>query len=165
MTQPLPPPDGYDPISNIREKPSQQQNIQPSDHADDAVQHDEISRLSTSLLSLCKEVILSLREQATIPKDVRISLERSCSAMILWSDGYGIAQGNLNDIFKRSSKLRYTLFTNLSHLGRVLTERTYVHLLVVENIYQLTDIPPGGCRINTLGGYLIREAARVMFEC
>jgi hypothetical protein len=124
MTQPLPSQGGYDPIRNIREWQLQQQNIHLSSDADEALQHNEISRLSASLLSLFKEVVLSLREQATIPKDVRISLERSCSAMILWSDGYGIAQGNLNNVFKRSSKLRHTLFTNLSHLGHVLTERT-----------------------------------------
>ncbi|KAM0476401.1 hypothetical protein ACHAPX_006313 [Trichoderma viride] len=123
MTQPLPSQGGYDPIRNIREWQLQQQNIHLSSDADEALQHNEISRLSASLLSLFKEVVLSLREQATIPKDVRISLERSCSAMILWSDGYGIAQGNLNNVFKRSSKLRHTLFTNLSHLGHVLTER------------------------------------------
>lgn len=123
MTHPLPPQSGYDPTRNIREWQLQQQSIQLSSDADGALQHNEVSRLSASLLSLFKEVILSLREQATIPKDVRISLERSCSALILWSDGYGIAQGNLNDVFKRSSKLRHTLYTNLSHLGHVLTER------------------------------------------
>ncbi|KAL7925754.1 hypothetical protein ACQKWADRAFT_282899 [Trichoderma austrokoningii] len=123
MAQSPPSQDDYDPIRNIRQWQLQQQTFQLSSDADEAFQHNEISRLSASLLTLFKEVILSLREEATIPKDVRISLERSCSAMILWSDGYGIAQGNLNDVFKRSSKLRRTLFTNLSHLGHVLMER------------------------------------------
>lgn len=166
MSQPLSSQDRYDPIRNIREWQARQQNIRPSGHGDEAVQHNEISRLSTNLLSLFKEVILSLREQTTIPKDARISLERSCSALILWSDGYGIAQGSLNDVFKKSSKLRHMLFMSLSHLGHVLTERTYVCLLSLQGVSnQLADMLPGSCRIDTLGRSLIGEAATVMFEC
>ncbi|PTB41614.1 hypothetical protein M441DRAFT_68632 [Trichoderma asperellum CBS 433.97] len=124
MAQPLQSGDGYDNlIKNIQQWQSQQQNIQSTEYADKTLEHTEISHLSADLLSLFKEAILSLREQATIPKDAHISLERSCSALILWSDGYGIAQGHLNDIFQRSSKLRHTLLKNLSRLGRVLTER------------------------------------------
>jgi hypothetical protein len=125
MAQLLQPQDGYGPIKNIREWQSRQLNIQPSDYIDEIPEQNEIARLSANLLSLFKEVILALPEQTTIPKDARISLERSCSALILWSDGYGIAQGRLNDTFKKSSKLRHTLFKGLSHIGRVLTERTY----------------------------------------
>ncbi|KAL6901509.1 hypothetical protein GGI43DRAFT_403189 [Trichoderma evansii] len=122
MAQPLQSQDGNDLIKNIQEWQSRQ-NIQSGDYVDKTLGYLEVSRLSANLLSLFKEVVLSLREQASIPKDARISLERSCSALILWSDGYGISQGNLNDIFQRSSKLRHTLLKNLSHLGRVLTER------------------------------------------
>lgn len=130
MAQPSLSQGSYDLINNIPDWQSQRQSIQPSGNANEALEHNEISRLSANLLSLFKEVILLLREQATIPKDARISLERSCSALILWSDGYGIAQGHLNDVLKKSSKLRHTLFKNLSHLGDVLTERTYICLLV-----------------------------------
>lgn len=127
MAQPLPShaQDGTDLIKNIREWQSQQQDIPLSGDGEEALEYLEVSRLSENLLLLFKEIILLLRQQVTIPKDARISLERSCSALILWSDGYGIAQGRLNDIFKRSSKLRYTLLKNLSRLARALTERTY----------------------------------------
>lgn len=118
-------------VNNIRKWQSQQQNLQSTDYVDKVLEHIEIPRLSAGLLSLFKEAILLLREQATIPNDVRISLERSCSALILWSDGYGIAQGHLNDIFQRSSKLRHTVLKNLSRLGRVLTERTNASSLVL----------------------------------
>ncbi|KAM0464658.1 hypothetical protein ACHAPV_002492 [Trichoderma viride] len=126
MAQPLPShsQDGYDLIKNIREWQSRQQDIPPGGgDGEEALEYLEVSRLSANLLLLFKEIILLLRQQVAIPKDARISLERSCSALILWSDGYGIAQGRLNDIFKRSSKLRYTLLKNLSRLGRALTER------------------------------------------
>ncbi|PON21401.1 hypothetical protein TGAM01_v209702 [Trichoderma gamsii] len=124
MAQPSQSQHGNDDLVNdIRKWQSQQQNLQSTDYVDKVLEHIEIPRLSAGLLSLFKEAILLLREQATIPNDVRISLERSCTALILWSDGYGIAQGHLNDIFQRSSKLRHTVLKNLSRLGRVLTER------------------------------------------
>lgn len=131
---PLQPQDGYDLIKNIREWQSRQQENPPGGAGDETLEHLEISRLSKNLLSLFKEVILSLREQATIPNDARISLERSCSAFILWSEGYGVAQGHLNDIFRRSSKLRYILLKNLSRLGRALIERTYTSFHAVYRV-------------------------------
>ncbi|KAL7800166.1 hypothetical protein V8C37DRAFT_364329 [Trichoderma ceciliae] len=117
--------DAYDLIRNIREWQSQQLNVHPNEYFDDAATatHNEIARLSSSLLALFEEVILALREQSHVSKDARISLERSCGALILWSDGYGIAQGRFNDTFDKSRKLRRTVFKNLSHIGRVLTER------------------------------------------
>lgn len=167
MTQPLQSQDGNDDlIKNIRDWQSQQQNIRSTDYVDKTLEYIEIPRLSASLLSLFKEVVLSLREQATIPNDVRISLERSCSALILWSDGYGIAQGHLNDIFQRSSKLRHTILKNLSRLGRVLTERTYLYMLLrtARSADEMANVPPVVCRIDTLSRNLLNgEAATVMF--
>ncbi|RFU78548.1 ankyrin repeat [Trichoderma arundinaceum] len=98
--------DAYDPIKNIREWQSQQLNVQPSDY-----------------VALFKEIVLTLPKITHIPRDARTSLERSCSALILWSDGYGIAQGRLNATFKKSRKLRRTVLQNLLHIGRVLIER------------------------------------------
>lgn len=138
MAQPLPShsQDGYDLIKNIREWQSRQQDIPPGGgDGEEALEYLEVSRLSANLLLLFKEIILLLRQQVAIPKDARISLERSCSALILWSDGYGIAQGRLNDIFKRSSKLRYTLLKNLSRLGRALTERTHTSFYTLYRVH------------------------------
>ncbi|KAK0757231.1 hypothetical protein N5P37_009947 [Trichoderma harzianum] len=101
----------------------QQQDIHPSDYIEETAEHNEIAELSSSLLALFKEVVLVLSRQTGIPRDARISIERSCSALILWSDGFGITQGRLNDTFNKSRKLRYTALKNLVHIGRVLIER------------------------------------------
>lgn len=103
----------------------QQQDINPSDYIEETAEHNVIAELSSSLLALFKEVVLALSKHTEIPRDARISIERSCSALILWSDGFGIAQGRLNDTFNKSRKLRYTSLKNLLHIGRVLIERAY----------------------------------------
>ncbi|KKP02600.1 hypothetical protein THAR02_05288 [Trichoderma harzianum] len=100
----------------------QQQHIHPSDYIEETAEHNEIAELSSSLLALFKEIVLALSNHARIPGDARINIERSCSALILWSDGFGITQGRLNETFNKSRKLRYTTLKNLLHIGRVLTE-------------------------------------------
>jgi hypothetical protein len=116
-----------DPIQNILEWQSQQLQVQPSGYVEEAADHNVVAGLAASLLSLFKSIIpaLSGHQQNKIPQTARISLERSCSALILWSDGYGIAEGRLNDVFNRSWKLRYTTLKNLVHIGRVLVESMF----------------------------------------
>lgn len=109
----------------------QQQDIHPSDYIEETAEHNEIAELSSSLLALFKEIVLALSKQTEIPRDAQISIERSCSALILWSDGFGIAQGRLNNTFNKSRKLRYTSLKNLLHIGRVLVERAYRSLAVL----------------------------------
>ncbi|KAL7910275.1 hypothetical protein GGI35DRAFT_361234 [Trichoderma velutinum] len=101
----------------------QQQDIHPSDYIEEIADHNEIAELSSNLLALFKEIVLALSKQINVPRDAQISIERSYSALTLWSDGFGIAQGRLNDTFNKSRKLRYTALKNLSHIGRVLVER------------------------------------------
>ncbi|KAL7816119.1 hypothetical protein V8C26DRAFT_400513 [Trichoderma gracile] len=128
-----------DPVQNILEWQSQQLQVQPSDYVEEAADHNAIAGLTASLLSLFKAIIPALaREQPTkIPQTARISLERSCSALILWSSGYGIAEGRLNDAFNRSRKLRYTTLKNLLHIGRVLVERLLPLVNVSEKLQAL----------------------------
>lgn len=121
--------DAHDSIKYTREWLSRQLDVQHSDFIEETVDHDEVANLSAALLALFKEIVLALSKQTKIPKDARISLERSCSAMILWSDGFGIAQGRLNDTFNRSRKLRYTVSKNLLHIGHVLVERVFLSLV------------------------------------
>ncbi|KAH0491698.1 hypothetical protein TgHK011_003113 [Trichoderma gracile] len=128
-----------DPVQNILEWQSQQLQVQPSDYVEEAADHNAIAGLTASLLSLFKAIVPALaREQQTkIPQTARISLERSCSALILWSSGYGIAEGRLNDAFNRSRKLRYTTLKNLLHIGRVLVERLLPLVNVSEKLQAL----------------------------
>ncbi|KAK0611765.1 hypothetical protein B0T14DRAFT_571628 [Immersiella caudata] len=55
----------------------------------------------------------------------KINLERTRGALVLWSDGHGIAQGQLADVFSRSRKLRRIITKTLSHVTNVLLERTW----------------------------------------
>lgn len=128
-----------DPIQNILEWQSQQLQVQPSGYVEEAADHNVVAGLAASLLSLFKSIIpaLSGHQQNKIPQTARISLERSCSALILWSDGYGIAEGRLNDVFNRSWKLRYTTLKNLVHIGRVLVERLLPLVHVSEKLQAL----------------------------
>ncbi|OTA07871.1 hypothetical protein A9Z42_0088040 [Trichoderma parareesei] len=128
-----------DPIQNILEWQSQQLQVQPSGYVEEAADHNVVAGLAASLLSLFKSIIpaLSGQQQNRIPQTAQISLERSCSALILWSDGYGIAEGRLNDAFNRSRKLRYATLKNLVHIGRVLVERLLPLVHVSEKLQAL----------------------------
>jgi hypothetical protein len=83
----------------------------------------EIARLCQAIIETFQEIIHNLSKQNTVDEEIRISLERSCCALILWSDGYGIAKGDFDDIFGRSCKLRQLTTKALSHIGEALTER------------------------------------------
>ncbi|KAH8900698.1 hypothetical protein GQ53DRAFT_835635 [Thozetella sp. PMI_491] len=113
--------DVYDPVANIQKWRSHQLDLVY--RPDEAVYHHEVAHLCESLLSLFKEVMRALLERNHIPKDAQISLERSRSALVLWSDGCGIAQGHLNEVFGKSRKLRYKVLKTLSHLATIIVER------------------------------------------
>ncbi|KAL6882878.1 hypothetical protein HDV57DRAFT_509264 [Trichoderma longibrachiatum] len=128
-----------DPVQNILEWQSQQLQVQPTDYVEEAAGHNVIASLSGSLISLFRAIIpeLSGQQQTPIPQTARISLERSCSALFLWCDGYGIPEGRLNDAFNRSGKLRCTTLKNLLHIGRVLVERLLPLVHVSEKLQAL----------------------------
>lgn len=129
-----------DPVQNILEWQSQQLQVQPTDYVEEAADHNVIASLSGSLISLFRAIIpeLSGQQQTPIPQTARISLERSCSALFLWCDGYGIPEGGLNDAFNRSRKLRCTTLKNLLHIGRVLVESMWLICTLVTITTDLT---------------------------
>ncbi|KAL7934246.1 hypothetical protein V8C35DRAFT_302120 [Trichoderma chlorosporum] len=151
--------DAYDPIRNIQEWQLQQQSVQPSEYIDGASEHNEIAELSSSLLALFKKVVRELPEQKQIPKSVQISIERSYSALILWSDGFGIAQGRLNAVFNKSRKLRYTTLKNLLHIGRVLVERLVPAVNSSSEKLQML-CSRAQLNIETASGLVIEESCR-----
>ncbi len=115
----------HDPVANIREWQSRQLAIQPGGHNDETVEHNEVARLCATLLDLFQEVNRAVLTHDGVPKDAQTSLERSRGALVLWSDGYGVAGGHFNDTFTRSRKLRYRVLKTLIHIGNILIERTY----------------------------------------
>jgi len=86
-------------------------------------ENGEIARLCQAIIETFQDIIHNLPKHNAVDEEIRISLERSCCALVLWSDGYGIAKGDFDDIFGRSSKLRQLTTKALSHIGEALTER------------------------------------------
>lgn len=62
--------------------------------------------------------------------DVReavISLQRSYNRLKLWSDGYGICTGQLDDTFAKSQKLRGATLKILASIGEALCTSMHAH--------------------------------------
>ncbi|KAK3682258.1 hypothetical protein B0T22DRAFT_484333 [Podospora appendiculata] len=106
--------DYYDPIENIKAWQSQQNEVHdapdgedtdgPGRQLDAPPEHGQIARLCAGLLDLFNEIARVL-------------------ALVIWSDGYGIAQGRFDDAFTKSHKLRRITIKTLAHIGNALMER------------------------------------------
>jgi len=79
-----------------------------------------IARFCESILCLFKEVSRHISTRKDIPSEVRTSLELSRSTMVLWSDGYRIQDGNLDEIFERSRSIRKSTMSNFSSIANSL---------------------------------------------
>ncbi|RYC56812.1 hypothetical protein CHU98_g9402 [Xylaria longipes] len=75
-------------------------------------------------LELFRELLkVSTNEHYPISKSDLVSLERSFGRLKLWSDGYGVAAGRLDEVFSRSQMLRSAALELLGSLATTLTER------------------------------------------
>ncbi len=113
--------DVHDPIANIREWQSRQSACDIDD-TQQTSEYSEVARLCSSLQDLFREINRTILEQNSVSKEAQISIERSRRALVLWSEGYGIVEGRLNEAFSKSRKLRCTVLKTLSHIGNVLTD-------------------------------------------
>jgi len=111
------------PTKKIAEKQAEKQA--PIDQDDkESAKLGEIARLCGIVIDLFREAVFALGGTST-PKGTQISLERSRSALIIWSDDHGIAQGRFDHIFDRSRKLRRITVEILSRIGSVLADRMF----------------------------------------
>lgn len=78
--------------------------------------------LCQNLLDLFGEIIILLRKEKKTSSVIEKDLERSRSAIVLWSDGYGIAQGDFDETFGKAHRLRSAVVKTLSHIRTILTE-------------------------------------------
>lgn len=62
-----------------------------------------------------------------------LSLERSFSRLKLWSDGYGVSKGELDDVFARSRTVCRATLKLLASIGATLTERKFIPALQFKN--------------------------------
>jgi len=84
------------------------------------------TRLCDRVLDVFREALVQLAQPnhaETAPKPVRISLERTRGLIALWSDGYGIQDGRLDDLLAKSRNIRRSTLKTLSSIANTLLGR------------------------------------------
>ncbi|KAI0101570.1 hypothetical protein GGR51DRAFT_530147 [Nemania sp. FL0031] len=82
------------------------------------------ARLCGENLELFREILkISTREGYQMSESELVSLERSFGRLKLWSDGYGVAAGHLDEVFTGSRMLRISALKLLGSLATTLTDR------------------------------------------
>ena len=105
------------------------QEWQKNHHHDGSSKPEDRSvaaRLCDGVLDVFHEAICQLeqpRHAETTPKPVRISLERARGLIALWSDGYGIQDGRLDDVLAKSRNIRRSTLKTLSNIANTLLSR------------------------------------------
>ena len=114
--------DTYDPVKTIQQWQLQQSTVQHEIDGATPIGHDDIAQLSKAVRLLFQEIVKAVMAQAEISRDIKISLERSHSSLVLWSDGYGASEGALDKTLAKSRKLRNLTLKSLARLGGILIE-------------------------------------------
>ncbi|KAK3323035.1 hypothetical protein B0H66DRAFT_555696 [Apodospora peruviana] len=94
-----------------------------SDRHDGLLDRSVAARLCDGILTLFQEAIRQISRQDQVPKPVRTRLERSYGFIALWSNGYGIRDGNLDDVFAKSRTIRRSTLRILSNITNALLNR------------------------------------------
>ncbi|KAI0411103.1 hypothetical protein F5X98DRAFT_64653 [Xylaria grammica] len=99
-----------------------------------------IARLCVETSVLFKQIIKLLFNDG-IPslEPHRISLQRSFSRLIMWSNGYGIADGLMDEVFAKSRSLRCSVIHLLASIATTLTDRLLLLQVVPSKLIQ--EIP------------------------
>lgn len=84
-----------------------------------------VARLCAESQGLFRAVIKEFlkRNGDSNPSKQYVSLERSFSRLKLWSDGYGVSQGELDNVFAKSRTVRHATSKLLASIGATLTDR------------------------------------------
>lgn len=80
------------------------------------------ARLCSAVLLYYKEILRYLSKQVDIQKPIRMSLERTYSLMVLWSEAWGVRDGSLDEIFAKSRNIRRSSLKILSSIANALLE-------------------------------------------
>lgn len=104
------------------------QEWQQKHHHHDSKPEDRsvTARLCDSILDVFQEALRQLAQPHhvdTVPKPVRVGLERAQGLIVLWSDGYGIQDGRLDDVFAKSRNIRRSTLRTLSSIANTLLNR------------------------------------------
>ena len=86
-----------------------------------------VARLCAESITAFRAIVKHLLERQEATSESRkayTSLQRSLSRLILWSDGYGVAAGKLDEVFTKSQDVRRATLSILASIGRTLVEST-----------------------------------------
>ena len=82
------------------------------------------SRLTQECVSAFRRFTKNLPKEGELTPIAFRRLERSCSSLILWDSGYGVAKGGLDDVLDTSRTLRRLTLKHLVNISRVFTDRS-----------------------------------------
>ncbi|SPO02513.1 uncharacterized protein DNG_05186 [Cephalotrichum gorgonifer] len=81
------------------------------------------SRLTKECVSIFRRLLKKLSQEEILSQEILRRLERSCSSLVLWESGYGVADGGLDDTLTKSRTLRRSTLEHLLNIGRALAHQ------------------------------------------
>jgi hypothetical protein len=116
---------------------------------------DELSlpaRLCSESLGFFQEVLhlVSDINDRLLPRPERISLERSFGQFKLWSDGFGVSNGELDSVLHRSKRLRRDVLKLLRSIAVTLIERESLSTIVVALVKLFNEATSNMMRVTGL---------------
>lgn len=84
-----------------------------------------IARLYAACSELFSDLLTTLRRQPSIERSTIVSLERSHGYLVLWADGYGVKDGQLESMLDRSRRARQSTLRLLMSICQTLTRREH----------------------------------------
>jgi len=107
-------------VANIK---AWQAQAQDNNDSIDHVGRSVAARLCEEILTTFHEVLRQICQRQDIAKPIYISLGRAYSCIALWSDGYGVKEGNLDDVLAKSRVVRRSTLKALSSVAETILDR------------------------------------------
>ncbi|KAF5560729.1 ankyrin repeat [Fusarium phyllophilum] len=128
-------------------------------HSDGLENKSVTARLCDAALRFYKELLRHVSKHLDVPKLVRMSLQRTYSLMVLWSDGYGVREGDLDDILAKSRNIRRATLKILSSIANTLLDNLAgLGPLIVKSAFELIgDLSLPLIAMSAEASYLIHD--------
>ncbi|KAK0644629.1 hypothetical protein B0T16DRAFT_460662 [Cercophora newfieldiana] len=117
------------------------------------------ARLCAGILRLFREITHQTAKRNAAPKLISVGLERACGLITLWSNGYGIQEGNLDSVLAKSRSLRRSALRILSSIANTLIKRLVPQTGVTSD--KLDELTVRLAATNAEASYAIHSTDRV----
>jgi hypothetical protein len=84
-----------------------------------------VARLCLETTALFRFLARRIVTGAGVPGGAATSIRRSCARLKLWSDGYGVSEGRLDEILAKSGKIRRATGKGVASIAKTLSERMF----------------------------------------